>query len=466
MTHQVNPIISNLRLSAFIVFLPLFSCSTAQIESASEGWVNQIRIDNLAPSIITRGTKLIINGDGFVGSEIGTSRVILEMQDRLNTSATTTRIAELLTRESRQQVSTILSPSNFDQLCPFSSVDLKGHLSIETVSATSSRVYESARLEINLQCNRELSPILERVPFAAVHLNDPLIVEAAGILLGEQEGESTAVVSGCIKAVGSTGGCDPSMPMLTNEPFSIMLTDKANRRNPALIISPRMTGLNTGFFEGTVHLRNTTAAGSVMDSASMPLNFQVLESTLSSVNVNGTSLGGYLDFTGNGFLGLDPRGLTTVIIDGYFEQSDGTPQDIRTEIVTLFDSPNRVRYVLNEEDSLGQILKLRKNRGWSLRHSPRCSHTAILNDSYQASIAHLKCVPSFRLFTQTFYPVSMMHSNALACLLHRLSSRILSLSAHPIFSKALVSRFENPPHTTLPCIHKLISLVLTPMASA
>ena len=118
MTHQVNPIISNLRLSAFIVFLPLFSCSTAQIESASEGWVNQIRIDNLAPSIITRGTKLIINGDGFVGSEIGTSRVILEMQDRLNTSATTTRIAELLTRESRQQVSTILSPSNFDQLCP------------------------------------------------------------------------------------------------------------------------------------------------------------------------------------------------------------------------------------------------------------------------------------------------------------------------------------------------------------
>ena len=39
------------------------------------------------------------------------------------------------------------------------------------------------------------------------------------------------------------------------------------------------------------------------------------------------------------------------------------PQDIRTEIVTLFDSPNRVRYVLNEEDSLGQILKLRKNRG-------------------------------------------------------------------------------------------------------
>ena len=106
-----------------------------------------------------------------------------------------------------------------------------------------------------------------------------------------------------------------------------------------------------------------------MDSASMPLNFQVLESTLSSVNVGGTSLGGYLDFTGNGFLGLDPRGLTTVIIDGY-----GTMmgfQDIRTEIVTLFDSPNRVRYVLNEEDSLGQI-STPKKPGWSLRHSPRC----------------------------------------------------------------------------------------------
>ncbi|MGB0647716.1 MAG: hypothetical protein ACPGQS_11100, partial [Bradymonadia bacterium] len=240
---------------------------------------------------------------------------------------------------------------------------LQGYISIETVSATSNRVYESERLEINLQCNRELSPILERVPFAAVHLNDPLVVEGSGILLGDQEGESTAIVTGCIKAVGDAGGCDPSMPMLNNEPFSVVLTDKANRRNPAIIISPRMTGLNAGFFEGTVYLRNTTANGTILDSSPLPLNFQVLESTLTSVNVNGTSLGGYLDFTGNGFLGLDPRGLTTVIIDGYFEQSDGPPQELRTEIVTLFDSPDRVRYVLNEEDSLGQILKLRRKRG-------------------------------------------------------------------------------------------------------
>ncbi|MGB0648187.1 MAG: hypothetical protein ACPGQS_13470, partial [Bradymonadia bacterium] len=140
----------SLRLNTFIICLGLLSCSSAQIESASEGWVNQIRINSFAPSVITRGTKLVINGDGFVGTEIGTSRLIMEMQDRLNTSVQTTRIAELLTRESRQRVTTILSPSNFDQLCPFSSVDLQGYISIETVSATSNRVYESERLEINL----------------------------------------------------------------------------------------------------------------------------------------------------------------------------------------------------------------------------------------------------------------------------------------------------------------------------
>jgi hypothetical protein len=353
---------STLALTLLLLLLCL-GCSSSQIEQYQESWSTHIRIDDVVPGLITQGTSIVVIGDGFVGDEIGTSRLVMEVRDQVDTNGPYVTITELLTRDGRQQMTTVLSNVNFERICPFSSVNLSVKLSIETVSASSSQLYRSPTVEFNLQCQREITPVLERVPFGAVSLNDAIVVEASGVLIGEREGITTAIVSGCIKAQGVSGVCDGATPIITNEQLDVIVTDSTLRRNPAVIISPRLIGLDPGFFEGTIHLRNTLASGVVLESSSLPFTFQVLSSSLNSLNVNGTSLGGYLDFSGSGFIGLDPQALTTMLIEGQFENEDGTVQEIRTEIVTQFSSPNLIRYVLNEEDTLGQLLKLRKHEG-------------------------------------------------------------------------------------------------------
>lgn len=357
------PIAIPMRLISMLSFMIAFGCSSSQIEQYQESWAKQIRVDSLLPGLLTQGTSIIVMGDGFVGAELGTSRLIMDVRDQVNPSSQSVRVTELLTRDSRQQMTTVLSTGNFERLCPFSAVDLSARVSVETVSTTSGQVYQSPELELNLQCQRALTPVLERVPFEAVNLNDAIVVEASGVLLGELEGLTTAVVSGCIKAEGVSGVCDSNMPMIVNESLAVIVTDTRSRRNPAVIISPKLIGLDPGFFEGTLFLRNTMVSGAVLESARLPLTFQMLGSSLNSVNVNGTSLGGYLDFTGSGFVGLDPQALTTMLIEGQFENDNGTVQEVRTEIVTEFSSPGLIRYVLNEEDTLGQLLKLRRNQG-------------------------------------------------------------------------------------------------------
>lgn len=352
----------NVRVSVALLVL-FIGCSSSQIDSYQESWAAQIRIDSIHPGLITQGTSIVLKGDGFVGPELGTSRLVLEVRDQVDPNSPYVRLTELLTRDSRQQMTTVLSNVNFERLCPFSAVNLSARLSIETVSTTSNQLYQSPETQLNLQCQREITPVLERVPFGAVSLNDAIIVEASGILISEREGVTTAVVSGCIKTQGVSGVCDGSTPMIVDEQLDVIVTDRTLRRNPAVIISPRLIGLDPGFFEGTIRLRNTLGSGIVLESGSQPFTFQVLGSSLNSINVNGTSLGGYLDFSGSGFIGLDPLALTTMLIEGQFENDNGTIQEIRTEIVTQFSSPNLIRYVLNEEDTLGQLLKLRKHQG-------------------------------------------------------------------------------------------------------
>ena len=154
--------LSNLWQVIPIVMLCL-SCSSSQIESYQESWAMQIRLDSFTPGLVTQGTQISIKGDGFVGTELGTSRLIMDIRDQSNPSGEFTRVTELLNRESRQEMTTVLSPGNFERLCPFSAMDLSARTSIETVSATSGQVYQSVEKTFNIQCQRTLTPVLETV---------------------------------------------------------------------------------------------------------------------------------------------------------------------------------------------------------------------------------------------------------------------------------------------------------------
>jgi hypothetical protein len=83
------------------IMLVCLSCSSSQIEAYQESWAAQIRVDSLTPGLITQGTQITIKGDGFVGTELGTSRLIMDLRDQSNPSGEFVRITELLNRESR-----------------------------------------------------------------------------------------------------------------------------------------------------------------------------------------------------------------------------------------------------------------------------------------------------------------------------------------------------------------------------
>ncbi len=338
-------------------------CNASRINEQEETWATNIELDSMNPPLFTYGTRINVNGSGFVGTELGSSRLLLKLRDRAVSESTYTQVSALLTRENRNHMTAVLPPNIFEQVCPFSSVDLVGLASLETVSVATGRVYQSNAIDVTLTCQREITPVLEGVPFRAMHLNDELIIAASGIFLTETEGQTYAVVSGCVLAEGVSGTCAPGTLMVAERPITVDATDPNARRNPSLIIGPSLVGLTPGFFEGSVYLRNETASGIRTESQSLALNVQLLDSSLDRINVSGSSLGGYIDFFGKGLVGNTPEEITSIVIQGTFEDQEGTVTPIENEVVTAYAGPNLVRYVLTEEDALGQTLKLRRRSG-------------------------------------------------------------------------------------------------------
>lgn len=346
-----------------LLLLTLPACNAGRINDKDESWAEQLELAGVSPPLLTYGTTLEIFGRGFVGTELGTSRLVMRLRDRSFTDGATVEVSTLLTRESRTRMTSELTTNTFEQICPFSAVDLVGEAFIETVSAETAALYRSKSLQVSLACQRRLSPNLEGVPFRAMYLNEAIIMSASGMLLGNSEGQSYAVVSGCVLSEGVVGNCSSNAPTYDEKLIPIEPTDTLGRRNPSLVIGPDLVGLTPGFFEGTVYLRNETIRGEVLESQPLSFNVQVLDSSLDRVDVNGSSLGGYIDFFGNGFVGRDAAALTSIIVQGTFEDQDGMITEIQSEVVTSYAGPDLVRYVLSEEDALGQILKLRRRSG-------------------------------------------------------------------------------------------------------
>ena len=353
------------RLMLTLIVLSLFKlgCNASRITDDEETWTAVLELQSISPPLITYGTKIEITGSGFVGSEVGDSRLVINVRDRAVENSASTQVTGLLTRDTRTRMSAVLSPAAFDRLCPFSAVDLVGQAFVETVSVGSGLLYRSNSVDVSLSCQRQIRPVLDGVPFRAMHLNDELILSASGILLSEGEGTTYAVVSGCVLEEGVSGVCASNAPGVSEIAFPVSATDSLNRRNPALVIGPEIIGLATGFFAGTLSLRNESADGQIAESQMLPFNVQILDSSLDSIDVNGSSLGGYVDFFGKGFAGRTSDELTSIIVQGTFEDDDGVVTPIESEVVTIYSGPNLVRYVLSEEDALGQLLKLRRRSG-------------------------------------------------------------------------------------------------------
>ena len=302
-------------------------------------------VKGLAPRQVLPGTQVVLAGSGFrVGEDPPEVVLVLDGEGISVPSQvlTTGRLAI-----SGQDVLGALGPGKHELQVRVSYPDAKGPL--------------GERVEVEVL--RSLDPQLTGTSYGGiVFLNDRLEVSGDGLLLGGKEGLTAAHLRGTF-----TPDDDRGVPSTTQRPVELDLPVQAlrelDRTRGYFLWRAAIAGLRPGLFEGQVTLVN--AGG--RPSAAQPISARLDRTTLTGVSTRQVSLGQYVDIVGFGFLGDPSAGeSTTVHIEGVFNAGDGQERPVQLDVVPAFDSGQRLRYVLNEEDAVGRAIDLRRTRG-SLR---------------------------------------------------------------------------------------------------
>ncbi|RLB64521.1 MAG: hypothetical protein DRI90_04360, partial [Deltaproteobacteria bacterium] len=162
--------------------------------------------------------------------------------------------------------------------------------------------------------------------------------------------------------------CVPLEPTeVVSEPFASF-----DRTRVVFPFSPHIAGIVPGSFTGTVRLinRHSALAGGVEpDTDTLPTANSIIEPAIVSFAPSTASLGQYVDISGGGFIGVRPGesdamlATTTIELSGTFTPAGEEPIAADLSLVPEFVRGQMVRYVVNEEDDLGQSIDLRKVAG-------------------------------------------------------------------------------------------------------
>lgn len=233
------------------------------------------------------------------------------------------------------------------------------------------REHLSPPRDVVLRVASKLEPKFYGVEEGIKQVNDAIHVEGDDFLLGGGEGRTVAILEGCYQKTGDTA-CTPvpdvEVPLTPDE----IKTDVTTQRKLATFpFAPKIAGIQPGLFQGTVRLRNDhVVSGASSETGQIPVQIQLVSTTMTAFSPAAASLGQYVEISGGGFVGKnpdldDPTPATTRIqLAGTFTPT-GAPSGnpVNLELITEFVNGKLIRYVLNEEDALGQAADLRKVTG-------------------------------------------------------------------------------------------------------
>ncbi|MEM9488263.1 MAG: hypothetical protein AAGC55_03905, partial [Myxococcota bacterium] len=213
-----------------------------------------------------------------------------------------------------------------------------------------------------LTIRNELQPTLSEVQTnSIVFINDPILVTGSDFLLGGNEGTTVAVIDGCFDQ-GSTGDCVDIAPI----EVPIVPESQFERSRGTFAFAPTIAGIRPGQFRGRVFLRNRHGGGdSDNESDALPANYEMIAPDIFKTSPREASLGQYVIVEGGGFVGQVPGATTTLRVSGEFTRTGeqvGAPVP-ELILVPEFVAGDQVRYVLSEDDTLGQSVNLRQETG-------------------------------------------------------------------------------------------------------
>jgi hypothetical protein len=331
-------------------------CATSFV---NDDGLEGLALSSVRPAMVVPGSVLAIEGRSFVDRPWGVSRL---------------RFEGTFTDAAGQRSIDVVAPArfvDFDHLevdvggelfTLFGSDegDFAGAVTVEVENSADGRVYVTESLPMELAVRPWLDPRLDRVQTEGlVFVNDDLEVEGAGLLFGGGEGTTYAVLSGCFSLEGG-GGCTPI------DPIEIPVTPRSrfDRSRGAFAFSPRVAGIRPGTFTGSVRLRNAHASGELRESGADQVTYDLIEPIVFSVGPTAASLGQYVEVSCGGFVGGADGGVTLLSLVGTYTPT-GAPSGVPVDLVLVpeFFAGRTVRYVVSEDDSLGEALDLRRDTG-------------------------------------------------------------------------------------------------------
>ncbi len=300
------------------------------------------QVSSLLPRQVLPSTQVVLIGSGFRVGEDAPEVVLL--LDGQGTSVPSTVLTSQRLALSGQDLLDVLGPGKHDLRLRVHYPDAKGPQS------------EAVEVEVLRGLDAQLSGTSYG---GIVFLNDRIEVAGEGLLLGGKEGQTAAHLHGTFTLDGENG-----LPSTKQRPVEldlpVQILHEFDRRRGYFLWRAAIAGLRPGLFEGEVTLKNPGGRSSSPQAISARLD----KTTLTGVSTRQVSLGQYVDLVGFGFVGdLGAGESTTVHLEGVFDAGDGQARPVQLDVVPAFDSGQRLRYVLNEEDAVGRAIDLRRTRG-------------------------------------------------------------------------------------------------------
>ncbi len=318
------------------------------------------------PTVLLPGSRLWVEGGPFPDASFGSSELLMEgtFHHQEGFEAVFERIPVRWERGDR--VFAELDGPVFGRLSGGRNQSglLNVRVKVVSTSLFSGKEYTSDSMPVDLTLERQLTPRLEGVqtdPF--VILEKGLDVSGDRLLLSSSEGESLARISGCFLPSGASGPCATEGNQIGPVTVPVLQVDGRTRQGGRVPFPGRVFGVHPGRFTGTIQLENHMATGEVLSSTTQDLDLELLEVELTSVLSSASSIGGFVDISGQAFVMPDGDCFTTLSLVGVFTPREGEPQGLDLLLVPRVANHDRLRHVLDEQSDLGTVLDLRRAHG-------------------------------------------------------------------------------------------------------
>lgn len=342
--------------SALSLALVLASCAAPEHQGRPDPALDSLVLTRIDPGVVVPGTTIVVTGDAFLDDPSGISwlRLVGTLAGR---SVDVTLPADFVD-ESELHVE--LDAGGFARLGGEGT--FTGNAQVLVDFALDGGRHATPPVAVTLEVVSELRPtLLDAQLSGEIFVNDPIAIEGDGFLLGGNEGTTFARIEGCFVSADESACVDVApveVPIVPETPF--------DRTRATFAFSPRIAGIAPGNFQGRVSLHSVPAAGPEGKSDAFEVDYELVPAVITAATTSsgtGASLGQFIDIDGGGFLGGD-EGLTVLHLVGTFTpdgSAQGAPVDL--ELVGEFESGRRIRYVVNEDDGLGQTIDVRTQFG-------------------------------------------------------------------------------------------------------